>query len=396
MNVTPAMQQFYDIKQANSDCVIFFRMWDFYEMFEEDAKIAHKILWITLTSRNKNADTPILLAWFPYHAKEKYLPQLVKSGYKVAIVEQISNPKDKGIVERKVTRIITPATLWLEWEDYESGAPDQMSVALVHVWERYGLSIMNFSLHEFSCSEFDNFESCATELYKLAPSEVILEKDSMWNDMIFEILSKKFWLNIYYYYYHEDSYKLLKSRFWVANLESFGIEKKSLAQKASALLLKYISENQQSDLWFIHQLKYKSFDGFMQLDQTTIRSLDLVYNLATASSKHGTLLWVIDETQTPMWKRFLREQILRPLQDIKEIQKRQSFISAFVEDKILLDSIRSELKYISDIDAILTRLSLERAGPRDLLSLKKSLISIRNIRDILKTSDNKILKNLLG
>ncbi|NDK09653.1 hypothetical protein GW846_02645 [Candidatus Gracilibacteria bacterium] len=395
MSITPAMQQYYDIKNANPDCIIFFRMGDFYELFEEDATLAHKILGITLTSRNKNAENPILLAGFPYHAKEKYLPSFIKAGYKVAIVEQVGNPKEKGIVERRVSRIITPATLALESDDYENLTQQQISVSLVFKDDLFAMSIMNFSEHTWTCSEFDNFDDCANELYKIGPNEVILEKDAINNNKILDILQKKYGLNIFYYYFHDNSYSLLKNKFGVLNLESFGIEKKDLVQKSCAILLKYVSENQQSDLPFLKHLVFKNYSGYMELDESTIRSLDLVYNIATKSSKKGTLLGVLDETKTPMGRRFMREQILRPLQDIDTIKERQSFIAEFKKNQILLDQVRNELKYIADIDAILTRLSIQRAGPRDLISLKKSLIAVRNVTDIIRKSENSLLKKLI-
>lgn len=395
MTLTPAMQQYWDIKANYSDSILFFRMWDFYEMFADDAKIAHKILWIALTTRNKNAETPILLAWIPFHAKEKYLPLLVAAGYKVAIAEQVSSPKAKWIVEREVVRVVTPATLSLEWESYEDQSSSNTIVSLVMADGKYGLSIINLSDHNWKCSEFHNFSDCAGELYKLAPSEVILEKNMYGNEEIHEVLSKKFSLNIYYYEFNENSYIYLTSLFETKNLEWYGIENKALAQKASAQIIKYLKENQKQDLSFLHNLSYESFSGFMGLDEATIRSLDLVYNIATGSKTQGTLLWVLDETKTPMWKRFLREQILHPLQDIKDIKKRQSYITAFKGDTILLDKVRDQLKYIVDIDAILSRLSLQRAGPRDLLALKRSLVAVREVLDIVQQSKNANLKWLL-
>lgn len=396
LNITPAMQQYYEIKSQYKDSILFFRMGDFYEMFEEDAKIAHKILGITLTSRNKNAENPVLLAGIPYHAKEKYLPLLVDAGYKVAIAEQVSDPKLKGIVKREVVRVITPGTLWLEGESYESYQKNAVIVSLVTDGTSYWLASINLSNHTFCCSEFSNFESCAGELYKISPSEVILEKNLLWDTKLHEILSKKYGLNIFYFTFSQNAYTYLTQRFWVKNLEWFWIEEKIFAQKASAQILQYLSENQKSDLNFITKLSYESYSGFLDLDEATIRSLDLIYNIATKSPREGTLFWILDETRTSMWKRFLREQILHPLQDIEQIEKRQNYISAFLSDTILLEKIRTQLNYISDIDAILTRLSLERAGPRDLLALKKSLIAIREVIQIIESSQNTVLKNLIN
>ena len=395
MNITPAMQQYYDLKEWYSDAIVFFRMGDFYEMFEDDAEIAHKVLGIALTTRNKNAENPIPLAGIPYHAKEKYLPLLIRAGYKVAIAEQMSDPQLKWIVKREVVRVVTPATLWLEGEEYEQTEIEPIIASLIWEGDTYALSIINLSNHSWKCSEFHSFEACIWELYKLSPSELILEKKHIDNIEIQEVLSKKYNLTLYYYSFSWDYYNFLTERFGVKNLEWYGIESKKYAQYASALLLKYISENQKSDFPFLQNLSYETFSEYMQLDEATIKSLDLVYNMSTGSVKEGTLLWVLDKTKTPMGKRFLREQILHPLQDIGEIKKRQKFIHGFKSDPILLSQTREKLKYIADIDAILTRLSLERANPRDLLSLKKSLQAIKDVYALIESSDNKTLKKLL-
>ena len=177
MNITPAMAQYYDIKNNYKDSILFFRMGDFYEMFEDDAKIAHKILGIALTTRNKNAENPILLAGIPYHAKEKYLPLLIKAWYKIAIAEQVSDPKLKWIVQREVVRVVTPSTLSLEWEWYETSEVSSIIVSLVEKDWRYGLSVIDLSEHSWKCSEFEDLTSCSWELYRLSPSEVVLQKD---------------------------------------------------------------------------------------------------------------------------------------------------------------------------------------------------------------------------
>lgn len=394
MNVTPAMQQYYDLKAQYQDAILFFRMGDFYEMFEEDAKIAHKILWIALTTRNKNADNPILLAGIPYHAKEKYLPIFIEAWYKVAIAEQVSNPKAKGIVERGVVRVVTPATLWLESEWYDT-AESSIMLSLVQIWEKFSLSIMDISSHRWTCSEFNNFEECSRELYKLSPNEVILEKKLFWDEEIQKILTKKYGLNIYYYDSKKDPYNYLCKLFSVKNLEWYGIEKMLWAQKASSLLHEYICENQKTDIDFLQNLQYESFSNCMDLDESTIKSLDLIYNISTASKTTGTLFWALDSTKTAMGKRLLKNEILHPLQSVDTIKNRQKFIAALKEDSILLDKVRNHLQKISDIDAILSRLSLHRAWPRDLLSLKKSLISIREIISLIEESNNTRLKKLM-
>lgn len=388
------MQQYYDIKSQYTDAILFFRMWDFYEMFEDDAKIANKILWIALTSRNKNAENPVLLAGIPFHAKEKYLPMLVEAWYKVAIAEQVSNPKAKWIVEREVVRVITPATIWLEWESYENTHSSNVMVSLALENKIYWISIINFSDHSWKTSQFDTLEECAGQLYKLSPAEIILEKSLYSHEEIHDILIKKYNLNIFYKEYSRNWYKALTQHFWTKNLESFWIENKIWAQKASAMLIEYVIENQKHQMNFLHKLQYETFSRYMDLDDTTIKSLDLVYNFATESRTKGTLLWLLDTSKTQMWKRYLREQILHPLQEIDEIKQRQKYIAALKQDTILLTKIRENLKYIIDLDMLLSRLSLERVWPKDLLMLKKSLIAVRDIIQIIESSDNKVLKNI--
>lgn len=379
MTLTPAMQQYYDIKEKYPDTILFFRMGDFYEMFDDDAEIAHKILWIAITTRNKNAENPTPLAGIPFHAKDKYLPELVAAGYKVAIAEQVSDPKAKGIVQREVVRVITPGTLMLEGESYENTHMESVILSLVEHEGKYALSKISLSNSSWEVSEFKNFDDMLTQLYKTAPQEVVLDKAMKENEKLFSLLQKKYKLNIYFFSPQKNSYQFLTEKLWSKNLVSNGIEGKNLAQKASAMILEYLISHQKSDFSFLSKLKYISFENRMQLDESTIQSLDLVYNFATQSQSIGTLFWALDETKTRMGKRYLRSQILSPLWNREEIQKRQKFIEIFKSDPQLLDSLRKELASIADMDAILSRLSLWRAGPRELLRLKKSLQSLQSI-----------------
>ncbi len=396
MNPTPAMQQYYDIKEKYNDSILFFRMGDFYEMFDEDAHTAHRILWINITTRNKNAINPTPLAGIPYHAKEKYLPILVNAWYKVAIVEQVSNPKLKWIVKREVVRVVTPATLNLEWENYENTINNSnFIVSIVEKNGKYGLSYIELWENKWQTWEFTHFNSLKWELYKLSPKEVILEKSLFNNSEIKEILSKKYSLNIYCFEWVKKPEKNLIKHFRVKNLLGFWLQNKELSIWASSLLLEYLKNNQKSDLSFLSSISYLTFWDKLELDESTIRNLDLIYNFYTKSSSVWTLFWVLNNTKTSAWSRFLRNEIIKPLKDKKEIEKRQKFVGEFLSDKILLDKIQNELKMVSDIDTILNRLALNRAMPRDLLSLKKSLISIINIMDIIKKEWSKELQEII-
>jgi len=186
--LTPAMIQFYELKAQNPDAILWFRMGDFYEMFDDDAHIAHRVLGINVTTRNKNADNPQPLAWIPYHAKDKYLPGLVNAGYKVAIAEQVSDPKAKWIVNREVVRIVTPATINLEWESYVN-SENSVNYILGIVEEnwKYAISILDPSSWDWKTWELENFSKLSWEIYKISPKEVILEKKLFWNKELKDI-----------------------------------------------------------------------------------------------------------------------------------------------------------------------------------------------------------------
>ncbi len=393
--LTPAMQQYYDMKAEFPDAILFFRMGDFYEMFDDDAHIAHKVLWINITSRNKNALNPQPLAGIPYHAKDKYLPQLVNAWYKVAIAEQVSDSKAKWIVQREIIRVITPATLNLEWDNYVQEKSSNFIVSIVSDDSWYWISLLDPSSWEWKTWEVDIFDKLINILYKVWVTEVILSKKLFWNQELKEILAKKFNLNIFYFEEDKDSYEKLKNHFWVKNLVWFNLENKKLAISAANLVLDYLKSIQKTDLWYLSKLSFETFSDNLDLDESTIKSLDLLYNFSTNSSKIWTLLWVLDKTNTAMWKRFLREAIVSPLQDIDAINNRLDIIDEFLKDSILLDKVNNELKQIADLDNILTRLALWRANPRDLLNMKRSLQAVLDVYKIILESWNKRLINLL-
>lgn len=394
-NITPAMKQYYEMKEAYKDCILFFRMGDFYEMFDEDAQIAHKVLGVALTTRNKNATNPTPLAGIPYHAKEKYLPLLVEAGYKVAIAEQVSDPKLKGIVKREVARVITPSTLHLEWDAYEKNLVSSYMVALVEEKGKYGVSFLDLWDNTWFAWEFESFEKMAGEIYKIAPKEVILEKKLFEENDIRDLFIKKFNLNIYYFQSREESKKKLRDHFWVKNLEGYGLEWHYLAIEASSLLLEYLEENQKSSIDFLSQIRFENFSSFLELDESTLKNLDIIYNLATKSKIQGTLFWVMHKTKTSMGTRFLQQALIKPEKNKEEIKKRQDFIEEFYNNSILLDKVQNKMKYIADIDALLTRLALGRAGTRDLLHLKKSLQMIKEIYALIEKEGSERLKKII-
>lgn len=394
-NLTPAMIQYYDMKKEYPDAILFFRMWDFYEMFDDDAIIANKVLWIAITSRNKNAADPIPLAWIPYHAKEKYLPLLIEAWYKVAVAEQVSDPKLKWIVKREVVRVVTPSTIWLEWDSYETQNISNI-IAISNSWNSFWLSVLNFWENRWETCEFNSFMSLQNELYKIFPREVILEKSLFSNPQIKETLEKKYSMNIYYFEPKENAEEKLKKHFWTVNLNWFWIEKQEEAIRASSLLLEYLESNQKTWFGFLTSISLLDVEDYMKLDEATIRNLDLIYNVATKSNKSWTLFGILNQTKTISGAYMLQEAILKPLNKKEEIEERLDFVEAFLNDKMLLDKVRAELWTISNINSIMNRIALNRTSPRDLINLKNSLKSILKIIEIINDSDNKILKKIIN
>lgn len=395
MNLTPAMAQYYELKEQHKDCVLFFRMWDFYEMFDEDAQIAHKILGIAITTRNKNAEKSTPLAWIPFHAKEKYLPILVNAGYKVAFAEQVSDPKLKWIVKREVVRVVTPATLELEWESFDTKQASNYILSIVEEKNKFWISLLDLSTNKWEAAEFDNLDELIKELYKYWPKEVVLEKSLFSNETLKETLEKKYSLNLFFFTANNKARKNLTNHFSVKNLEWFGIENYPVAQKAASMLLEYLETNQKSKLDFLNKISLLNYKGYMQLDEATIKNLDLLYNFSTKSKTNWTLFWLLNKTSTPMWCSFLQEQIIKPLNDIDDINNRLEFIEEFKNNKILLDKTRKQLSWVSNINSILNRLALNRANPRDLLNLKSSMQSILNVFKLINTEGSEKLKRII-
>lgn len=395
MTITPAMQQFYDLKEQVPDSLLFFRMGDFYELFWEDAHIAHRVLWISVTTRNKNAENPVPLAGIPYHAKSKYLPQLVNAGYKVAIAEQVSDPKLKWIVKREIVRIVTPSTLELEGEEYSNINNSNILLSITQSNTGYGISYLDINSNNWYAWEFNNFDDLKTQLYKISPKEVILDKSLFSHTEMKEVLEKKYWLNIYYFENQKWTKQILCNHFWVKNLIWYWLENKQNAIDSSVLLLSYLSNNQKTDLKFLQKISYMSFDNFMNIDESTIYSLDLLYNLSTKSTTLWTLIWVLNKTKTSAGNRLLRDQVIKPLQSVDEINKRNTFVSEFYNNKILLEAVRDQLSYVADIDSILNRIALNRTNPRDLLNLKRSLESVLEVFKIIDTAWWKKLKDII-
>ncbi len=368
---TPLMRQYHRIKAKYKDTILFFRVGDFYETFEDDAKLVSKELNIVLTRRSK--DEPVPMAGIPYHALDAYLSRLVKKGYKVAICEQLEDPaKARGLVRRDVVRVVTPGTLI---EDTLLTEDNNFLFSIYKNKDIYGFAALDISTGEFFAGELD-FYGLNAEILRLQPSE-ILSNSKLNLDFQIKILAEE---------YYNDYEKILKEHFKVAELSGFGIGEYGL--RAAAAALKYAKENTMNDLKNITSLQGYFKDKYLILDSTTLKNLEIFHNVL-GEDKY-TLYHTMNKCETPMGARLLKRWMQRPLKDIDEINDRLDAVEELANKQLLQDSIRTILSRIKDIERIKTRVSLGRAVPRDLISLKESLKQADKLRI---NFESKILKN---
>lgn len=389
--MTPAMRQYYEAKEEHKDALIFFRMGDFYESFGEDAKIIAKELEITLTSRGRDkegGDMP--LAGIPHHAVDSYLPRLIKKGYKVAICEQLEDPKKaKGVVKRGVVRVITPGTVI-----DSSLISDQSNNFLMSVsgaGSEFGISLLDVSTGEFLTTQFSDNHSCdkiISEASRMRPSECILPPSLFENKKLTQRLKD---LGITIYKFDEDAFdpksareRLLK-HFGVMTLEGMGCENLTYAVTASGAALLYVQKTQMRDLKHIQTMRTYSENEFMVLDSVTLRNLELIQSIRGEGGSY--LLFVIDRTKTPMGGRLLRKWLLLPLISVNKIAERLDAVEEIVKKTLLRYDLRSQLTRIRDIERLIGRIVYGNSNARDLISLKVSLAAIPELKKSLKESD---------
>ncbi|MCD6279418.1 DNA mismatch repair protein MutS [Candidatus Micrarchaeota archaeon] len=393
-NFTPGMRQYWDVKNKFPDCLVLFRMGDFYETFYDDAKIVSRELQIVLTSRGKG-DKKAPLAGIPYRALDTYLSKLIVKGYKVAICEQLEDPKKaKGLVKRGVVRVVTPGTLF---ESNFLSKNNNYILSIVgpskekgdnHV---YGIGISDFSTGELYATELDSLNDVDTEIERFSPRELLLPDDKSNGDGLREKLRKKL-IDEYgikptyiesYKFDVENAKYLIKKHLNVDNPAAFGIGDKPLALSAIGGLLSYMEYTLLGKpIKHLNKISYYSPGNDMIVDAITQRNLDLVKNQIDGS-KHGTLLSVIDETITPMGSRMIRKWVLSPIKNINKIEERLDCVESLVGDPILLDKIRESMKGFYDLERIATRISLSTASPRDLIALRDSLVNFKSLIKIL-------------
>jgi DNA mismatch repair protein MutS len=393
--ITPMLKQFLDIKEKHPDKLILFRMGDFYETFFDDAKLASKILGITLTARNKKADDPIPLAGFPYHALDNYLHKLIKQGLKVVICEQIEDPKKaQGLVKRDIIDIITPGSII---DSKLINKIENNFLASVY-WENNkksaGLAFLDVSTGDFLFTEI-KFQELESELARLKPTEVIVNNKE--NKIKIEKLKLAFnpAISVFDSWHFElnEAEKTLKQQFKIIALESLGLIDKPLGQIAAGGILSYVKSLKNNDLKHITKIKFYSLDNYMQLDEVTRRNLELLTSIRYGN-KFGSLISIIDHTQTPMGGRKLLEWLMNPLLSPDEITLRSNAVAVMKTEFHYTKDLRNLLNKIGDISRIIGKIGTLRVNPRELIALKDYLETSPALAQILLKFDNPFLLQL--
>lgn len=385
--LTPLMKQYSGIKEKYEDCILMFRLGDFYEMFGEDAKIASRILQIALTTRDKSKEDPVPMCGIPHFASETYITKLIRAGHKVAICEQLEDTATaKGIVQRDVVKVITPGT-----HAPEHPKENNYILSFFSDGRKHGIAAADISTGEFVI--YETAEPVEDEFSRFEPREILCPKALRENIHYSEIL-KNFYSTGYedWAFDYAEAYKTLLMHFKVSSLDGYGCEGMSAAISAAGALISYLEETQKGNLSFkkISTLKQTSF---MLLDAATQRNLELIHNLKNRTEEN-TLLWALDETLTPMGGRYLRGLILRPFIDIKEIHKRQGAVEHLVGDYELIEILRNNLRRVQDIERLSNRVATRSANPRDLIAIKNSITYLPVIKKALLSSQEPYLKSI--
>lgn len=392
--LTPAMQQYLDLKKEYEDAILFFRMGDFYEMFFEDAKIVSRELGLTLTTRDKSKKDPIPMAGIPYHAITGYLSKMLRAGYKVAICEQMEAPgKTKGPVRRDVVQVVTPGTAMSE-ELLDAGTNNYL-VGLTLDKERIGIAIVDVSTGEFSAGEVPGTRHWLDELERIGPAEILLsENEPQEVEQAIKGRLNGIMVTFRDGWTFEPSYAedAIKEQFRVKNLKGFGLDDTPRGIAAAGGVLAYLQDTQKASLDHINVIKRYRPDETMFLDNKTRANLELTTSLAADDGGKITLFKVIDHTVTPMGGRLMKSWITAPLIDPNAVFERHEGVQELFDQPELRESLEDILSRIGDIERLIGRICLERATPRDMVSLAESLACSWELKEALDSVRSEILR----
>lgn len=398
--LTPMMQQYLEIHEQVKDAILFFRLGDFYEMFFDDAITASRELEITLTGKDCGLEERAPMCGVPYHASENYIAKLIEKGYKVAICEQVEDPKQaKGLVKREIVRVISPGTV----NDGKllQGKNNNFLMSIYYNMTDFGIGIVDVSTGEFRTSQVirakNPKEKLLDEIAKYKPSEMIVNTVLFKDKWLMENIEKRFdsYVNILQnkYFNLESSKDIIKEQFSVYSMTGLGIEADEYSIRASGALLTYLQETQMRALSHIDKLQRYVVDEYMAMDLSTRRNLELTENMRT-NDKKGSLLEVLDKTQTSMGGRKLKDWIHQPIIDVENINYRLDAVGAILEDVSLQLKLEKDLKNIYDLERLISKISFGNCNGRDFLSLKNSLSMIPSLKETLSSLDSDYLQKL--
>lgn len=381
-DVTPIRQQYLEIKRQYPDTIVFFRLGDFYETFDEDAETTSRELDIVLTSRNVAKGVRIPMAGIPYHAVENYLARLIDRGYHVAICEQVGAQPERGLFAREVVRVVTPGTV-IE-PALLKGDHNNYLAAVVIDDNRAGVAYADITTGEFYTTELESSDiltAVRSELMRLQPAEILhpdtLELANGWAGHLTKLPAWRFESG--------RSQEMLLHHFSAGSLDGFGLRGKPLAVRAAGAILHYLQENQKDALKLLISLATYTLDDFMVLDASTRRNLELTETIRSGETE-GSLLSVLDHTVTPMGKRLMRRWVSKPLLNLEGIQTRQECVRQLLENGLQRAELRSQLKPLADLERITARVIQGSAGPRELVALRATLKALPDIKKTLVSS----------
>ncbi len=393
---TPVMRQYLEIKADYQDAVLFFRLGDFYEMFMDDAVLASRVLGITLTSRNKGVENAVPLCGIPYHSSQGYIAKLIAAGHKVAICEQVENPKEaKGIVKREVVRVVTPGLV----TDTDTLEPKENNylLSIVENDDDYGIAHIDITTGEFRVTQVDTLAQVESELGSLRPREVLFSDTAQSRDLKqqFEHSLEGVMCNFLPEWVCEADYaqEQLCRFFGVSGLQSFGCHELLIAQQAASAVLYYLQQTQKDGLQHIRPLQTYHTQNFMILDDSTRRNLELTATLQ-GGKKKGSLLGVLDRTVTAMGGRNLRHWIHYPLIDQVQIKQRQSAVAELVDESLQRIELIDALNGVYDLERLNSKIAMASANAKDLVALRASLEKLPQIDDLLSRLQSPYLNEL--
>ena len=390
---TPMMRQYLEMKEHYKDCILFYRLGDFYEMFFDDAVQASKELELTLTGKNCGLKERAPMCGVPYHSVEGYLNKLVEKGYKVAICEQVEDPKQaRGIVHREVIRIVTPGTNTNMQALDES--KNNYIMSIVYLNSRYGLSIADVTTGDYYVTEIETEQKLSDEINKFAPSEIICNEAFYMSGIDIEEIRARLHVSISaldaWYFSDETASATLQAHFKVHSVEGLGLKDYPYGTTAAGALLKYLYETQKNSMEHLSSIHPYTTGMFMVIDSSTRRNLELVETMRE-KQKRGSLLWVLDRTKTAMGARTLRSYVEQPLIERSEIERRYDAIAEINSRMIDREELREYLRPIHDLERLITRMTYQTANPRDLLALSSSIHMIAPLKHILNDFHSPLL-----